>query len=157
MTPAVTLLKLKKMSYKLHSYNHKPKSISYGMEAATALNLEPDRVFKTLVVELNGDSRNLGVALVPVASTLDLKRLAASVGAKSAAMAQPGNAQKATGYVLGGISPLGQKQQLLTVVDQTASCFETVYISAGKRGLELELKPSDLIDLTRAKVKKITA
>jgi Cys-tRNA(Pro)/Cys-tRNA(Cys) deacylase len=155
MTPAVSLLKQKKIDYILHSYTPHPGSGSYGEEAAKALNQDTCRVFKTLVTELNGDPHRLGVAIVPVSSQLDLKRFAKAAGAKSATLAQPDDAQRITGYVLGGISPLGQKRQLPTVIDQSASGFPTVFVSAGKRGLQIEIKPSDLVRLTRASIDHI--
>jgi len=129
-------------------YEHDPKAPSYGLEAAQALGLDPGCVFKTLVAE--GDGRQLAVALVPVACTLDLKALAAAIGAKRVAMADPAAAERATGYVVGGISPLGQKKRLPMVIDDSVLALDTVYVSAGRRGLEIALAPADLIRLCAA-------
>ncbi len=151
-TPATALLVRQRVAHRVHEYAHDPKAGSYGQEAADALRVAPARVFKTLVAEVDGA---LTVAVVPVTSSLDLKALAAAVGGKRAAMADPAGAERATGYVRGGISPLGQRKPLPTVVDQSATDFETVYVSAGRRGLELELAPADLITLTGATVAPI--
>lgn len=134
-----------KIAFTLHSYEHDPAATSYGLEAATALGLPPERVFKTLVASVDG---KLTVAVVPVASSLDLKALAAAVGGKRAALADQRDAERATGYVAGGISPLGQKRRLPTYVDASAEAFATVHVSAGRRGLEIELAPADLLRLT---------
>lgn len=134
-----------KIAFTLHSYEHDPAATSYGLEAATALGLPPERVFKTLVASVDG---KLTVAVVPVASSLDLKALAAAVGGKKAALADQRDAERATGYVAGGISPLGQKRRLPTYVDASAEAFATVHVSAGRRGLEIELAPADLLRLT---------
>jgi len=148
MTPAVVAAKRAGIEFRLHSYEHDPNAASYGLEAAEALGLAPERVFKTLVTQLDGS--RLTVALVPVARTLDLKALAAACKAKRAAMAPVADAERATGYVAGGISPLGQKRRLATVVDQSLLQHDTVFVSAGRRGLEIELKPADLVALTQA-------
>ncbi|MFB9904819.1 Cys-tRNA(Pro) deacylase [Allokutzneria oryzae] len=146
-TPATALLDKQKVAHKLHSYEHDPRHASYGLEAAEALGLEPGRVFKTLVAEVDG---KLTVGVVPVTAQLDLKALAAAVGGKKAKMAAVPDAERATGYVAGGISPLGQKKRLPVVVDASAESFDTVFCSAGRRGLEVELAPSDLVRLTSA-------
>lgn len=156
MTPAINLVKKQKIEFTLHSYKPGISSTdSYGEEAAEALGLDKNRVFKTLVTALNGNKRTLGVALVPVSAMLDLKQFAKAAGVKNSEMAQPKDAQRITGYVLGGISPLGQKQQLPTVVDASLESFDTVFVSAGKRGLQIELVPGDLIKLTNARVGSI--
>ncbi|MCF6428019.1 MULTISPECIES: Cys-tRNA(Pro) deacylase [Amycolatopsis] len=153
-TPATALLAKQKVAHKLHAYDHDPKHESYGLEAAEALGLEPDRVFKTLVADVDG---KLTVGVVPVTGQLDLKALAAAAGGKRAKMADAAAAQRATGYVLGGISPLGQRSRLPVVIDETAEKFETIYCSAGRRGLEVELAPADLVRLTSATVAPIRA
>ncbi len=153
-TPATALLAKQKVAHKLHAYDHDPKHESYGLEAAEVLGLEPDRVFKTLVADVDG---KLTVGVVPVTGQLDLKALAAAVGGKRAKMADAAAAQRATGYVLGGISPLGQRSRLPVVIDETAEKFETIYCSAGRRGLEVELAPADLVRLTSATVAPIRA
>ncbi|HKS44777.1 MAG TPA: Cys-tRNA(Pro) deacylase [Amycolatopsis sp.] len=151
-TPATALLAKQKVTHKLHAYDHDPKHESYGQEAAEALGVAPERVFKTLVAEVDGA---LTVGVVPVTGQLDLKALAAAAGGKRARLAEAAAAQRATGYVLGGISPLGQRSRLPVVVDESANAFETVFCSAGRRGLEMELAPDDLIRLTRATVAPI--
>lgn len=131
----------------LHSYTHDPGAASYGAEAAEVLGMDPARVFKTLMVEVEG---RLAVGIVPVSGTLDLKAFAAALGAKKAAMADPASAQRRTGYVLGGISPLGQRLPSPTVLDSGALALETLLVSGGKRGLDIELAPTDLARLTAA-------
>jgi len=153
-TPATALLTKRNVEHKLHTYDHDPKHESYGTEAAEALGVEPARVFKTLVADVDG---KLTVGVVPVTGQLDLKALAAAVGGKRARMAEAGAAQRATGYVLGGISPLGQRSRLPVVIDASVRDFETVFCSGGRRGLELELAPADLIELTSATVAPIRA
>jgi Cys-tRNA(Pro)/Cys-tRNA(Cys) deacylase len=152
-TPATVALEKAGAAFSVHAYAHDPASeLSYGEEAAHALGTSQDRVFKTLVAEVDGA---LTVAVVPVSATLDLKSLAAATGGKRAAMADPAAAERTTGYVRGGISPLGQRKALPTVVDASASGFETVFVSAGKRGLEVELSPGVLVELTAAAVAPI--
>lgn len=131
----------------VRSYEHDPRAASYGLEAAEALGADPARVFKTLVADAD---RTLVVGVVPVAARLDLKALASAVGARKATMADPQVAERVTGYVVGGISPLGQKRPLPTVVDDSALDHETVLVSGGRRGLDIELAPADLIALTDA-------
>jgi Cys-tRNA(Pro)/Cys-tRNA(Cys) deacylase len=145
-TPATALLAREKVEHRLHSYSHRGGQ-AYGPEAAEELGLEPGRVFKTLVAEVDGA---LTVGVVPVTATLDLKALAAAVGGKRARMADVAAAERVTGYVAGGISPLGQRKRLPTVVDVSAQEHATLYCSAGRRGLEVELAPSDLARLTGA-------
>ncbi|WP_406266424.1 Cys-tRNA(Pro) deacylase [Streptomyces sp. NBC_00191] len=146
-TPATVALTAAGTAFTVHAYDHDPASASYGDEAAEALGIRPDRVFKTLVADVDGE---LTVAIVPVAGQLDLKALAAAVGAKRATMADPAAAERTTGYVRGGISPLGQRKRLRTVLDASASAHATICVSAGRRGLEVELSPSDLASLTGA-------
>ncbi len=146
-TPATALVARQKVTHRVHEYAHDPRAESYGAEAADALGVDPARVFKTLVAEVDG---TLTVAVVPVTGSVDLKALAAATGGKRAAMADPAAAERATGYVRGGISPLGQRKHLRTVLDESATGFDTVYFSAGRRGLELELSPTDLITLADA-------
>lgn len=151
-TPATALLSKQKIAHKIHSYDHDPKHDSYGMEAAEALGVAAERVFKTLVAEVDGA---LTVGVVPVTNQLDLKALAAAAGGKRAKMADPAAAQRATGYVLGGISPLGQRSRLPVIIDESVKQFETVFCSGGRRGLEIELAPDELIRLSRATVAPI--
>lgn len=146
-TPATVTLTAAGTAFTVHTYDHDPASPSYGEEAAEALGVSPDRVFKTLVADVDGD---LTVAVVPVAGSLDLKALAAAVGGKRAAMADPAAAERTTGYVRGGISPLGQRKRLRTVVDASARAHATICVSAGRRGLEVELAAADLAELTGA-------
>jgi len=149
MTPAVVAAQRAKVPYRIHEYEHDPAAPSYGLEAAEKLGLDPAQVFKTLVASVD---RKLVVALVPVAHSLDLKALAAAVRGKRAAMADVGEAERATGYVAGGISPLGQRKRLATVVDESGRALERIYVSAGRRGVEIELAPEDLIRLCQATV-----
>lgn len=141
-TPATALLTKAKIPFTLHPYDHDPRSQAYGEEAAEALGVEPKRIFKTLIASVEG---RLACAVVPVAARLDLKAFAAALGGKRAELAEPAAAARATGYVVGGISPLGQRSRLKVVVDASAEQFETVYVSAGKRGLQVQLAPSDLV------------
>jgi Cys-tRNA(Pro)/Cys-tRNA(Cys) deacylase len=146
-TPATVALTSAGVPFTIHSYDHDPSHPSYGEEAAEAMGVSPDRVFKTLVADVDGA---LTVAVVPVAGSLDLKALATAVGGKRAAMADPSLAERTTGYVRGGISPLGQRKKLPTVLDASASTHDTICVSAGRRGLEVELAPTDLAHLTKA-------
>jgi Cys-tRNA(Pro)/Cys-tRNA(Cys) deacylase len=140
------------IAYTLHQYDHDPAAASYGAEAADALGVDPARVFKTLVATT---SDHLVLGIVPVTATLDLKALASAVGAKRATMADAAVAERATGYVLGGISPLGQKRLLATVVDTSAERWPTMFCSGGRRGLEIEIAPSDLAAATRGSFAEI--
>ena len=153
MTPALDLLKKVRAEHRVHSYEHVPKAASYGLEAAETLNLEPAQVFKTLLA--SSEKSELLVAVVPVVGSLDLKALAQAAGVKKVEMADPAAAQRATGYLLGGISPLGQKKRLRTFIDESAKAFETIYVSAGRRGLEVELAPAVLAEHTQAKFAEI--
>lgn len=145
MTPAIALAGKAGIAFKTHRYTHDPKHPSYGEEAAQKLGVDPARVFKTLVISVDAD--RLAVAVVPVASRLDLKAAAKALGAKRAEMAQAGEVARATGYVLGGVSPLGQKRRLPTLIDDSARLLDTLFVSAGRRGLEIELAPADLCRL----------
>lgn len=152
-TPALHTLTTAGVPHQVATYEHDPgAAIGYGLEAALVLGLDPEQVFKTLVTEVDG---RLTVAVVPVTGHLDLKALAAAVGGKRAVMAQRPDAERATGYVAGGISPLGQRTILPTVLDETIWLFETVYVSGGRRGLDVGLAPDDLVRLTGAVVAPI--
>ena len=146
-TPASTALAAAGIPFTLHPYEHDPAAASYGLEAAEALGVEPERVFKTLLADTE---LGIVVGVVPVTGLLDLKALAAAVGAKRATMADPAVAERRTGYVVGGISPIGQKTRHVTVVDETAQLFDTVFVSGGRRGLDVELTPADLLIATGA-------
>ncbi len=146
-TPAIVAAERAAIAFTVHEYEHDPKAASYGLEAAEQLGVDPARVFKTLVADVDG---TLTVAIVPVAAQLDLRSLG-----KRAAMADPKLAERTTGYVAGGISPLGQRKQLPTVVDESVFGFETVHVSAGRRGLEIELAPADLLALTGGRPRRI--
>ncbi len=154
MTPAINLLKKQKISHKIHRYKHDPGSNSYGLEAAEKLQLEPARVFKTLAVEL--DNKNLAIAIIPVTSMLNMKLIAKAFKAKKAQMAEPKMVEKTTGYILGGVSPLGQKKRLPTTIDNSAKTFSTIFVSAGRRGLDIEISPQDLAKLTEAEFYQIS-
>jgi len=151
-TPATVALTAAGVTFSLREYDHDPRAQSYGLEAAEALGLDPARVFKTLLASVDGW---LAVAVVPVAGQLDLKALARALGGDKAVMAEPAAAQRATGYVVGGISPVGQKRQHPTVVDDSALAHETVFVSGGRRGLDLEIEPADLVRVTDAVVAPI--
>ena len=144
-TPATVALTRAGVAFTAHAYEHDPRAAAYGLEAAEKLGIAPDRVFKTLLATVDGA---LAVAIVPVAMQLDLKALAHALGAKRAEMADPAMAERKTGYVVGGISPIGQKTPLPIVVDESAILCETVLVSGGRRGLDLELAPDDLVAIT---------
>lgn len=144
-TPAVRAVVTAGIAHELHSYRHDPESTSFGEEAALALDVDPMRVYKTLIVDVGS---RLACAVVAVAVKLDLRALAAVLGAKSAQLAERTVAERATGYVIGGVSPIGQKRRLATVIDEASQVWPTIYVSAGRRGLELEVAPADLAALT---------
>ena len=148
MTPAINLLKLHHIGHEVLSYTHAPGTESYGGEAASALGLDPAQVFKTLLAST--ERHELLVAIVPVSGSLDLKALAEAAGCRKCEMADPAAAQRATGYLVGGISPLGQKKRHRTFVDDSARLLEIMHVSAGRRGLEVALAPGDLAALTEA-------
>lgn len=145
-TPATVALEAAGIAYELRPYEHDPSVESYGGEAARELGVNPDRVFKTLLAQTDV---GLVVAIVPVSGTLDLKALAAAVGVKKASMAEPTHAQRSSGYVIGGISPIGQRKPLPTVLDESAQGHVTILVSGGRRGLDLELSPADLVKVTK--------
>ncbi|MCT7630070.1 Cys-tRNA(Pro) deacylase [Aliarcobacter butzleri] len=155
MTPAINLLKKNKCDFKIHKYEHDSDCTNFGDEAVEKLGLDANQVYKTLLVELT--PKELVVCVLPVANQLSLKEVATNFGVKKAEMASKDEAQKVTGYLLGGISPLGQKKLLRTVLDESTKSFETIFISGGKRGLDIEVKPKDLEVLLKAKIGKITA
>ena len=149
-TPATLALERAGVTWEGHAYAHDPAAASYGLEAAAALGVAPARVLKTLLVEVDAPRVSLAVGVVPVDRQLDLKAIAAALGAKRATMADPAAAERSTGYVVGGISPVGQKRALPTVVDASALTHPTVFVSGGRRGFDVELAPADLVALTRA-------
>ena len=152
-TPATVVLDRAGVAYTLHAYRHDPRAVSYGLEAAEALGVDPDRVFKTLVAGLDADSGRrpeLVVGIVPVTTQLDLKALARALGGSRAAMAEVDAAERATGYVAGGISPVGQRRRHRTVLDTAALDHDTILVSAGRRGLDLAIAPADLVAVTGA-------
>jgi len=146
-TPAIAALTRAKVAHTLHPYHHDPATTAFGDEVVQALGWPADRVFKTLGATVDG---KLTVGIVPVAAQLDLKALAAAAGGKKAGMAKVADAERSSGYVAGGISPLGQRKPLPTVIDETATLFDTIMVSAGRRGLQVELAPDELARLTRA-------
>jgi Cys-tRNA(Pro)/Cys-tRNA(Cys) deacylase len=153
-TPATVALVAAGIAFTEHAYAHDPTAASFGLEVADALAVEADRVFKTLLAEVDG---RLVVGIVPVTGKLDLKALAATVGGKKAAMADPALAERRTGYVVGGISPIGQKTAHPTVLDESAELWDTIFVSGGRRGLDLELAPADLVRVTGATIAAIAA
>ncbi|AAZ26708.1 MULTISPECIES: Cys-tRNA(Pro) deacylase [Colwellia] len=153
MTPGINAAKKSKISYHVHEYSHDAASGSYGDEAAQKLGISSERVFKTLVVSI--DNKALVVAIIPVSAMLSMKLIAKAHGGKKATMALKTDVERSTGYVLGGVSPLGQKKRLNTFIDSSSVQFTTVFVSAGKRGLEIELSPQDLKQLTQAKLTEL--
>lgn len=148
MTPAINSAKHAGIAFQIHEYDHDVTAQSYGLEAAEKLGVAVEQVFKTLVVKLDG--KQLAVGIVPVNGQLGLKQIAKAAGAKKATMAEPVEVERTTGYVLGGVSPLGQKRRLATFIDHSAKNFASIYVSAGRRGLEIELAPGDLATLSQA-------
>lgn len=146
-TPATVALTTAQIAFSIHEYVHDPRSGSYGLEAAAALGLPADQVFKTLITNVDAAPT---VAIVPVNCTLDLKLLAAALGGRKAELADPAVAQRLTGYVVGGISPIGQRKLLPTVLDESALLWDMVYVSGGRRGMDIGLVPADLVDITHA-------
>lgn len=155
MTPGINAAKKANVSHRIHEYQHDPASESFGTEAAEKMGVDPARVFKTLVVAIDG--KDLAVGVVPVTAMLSMKLVAKAAGGKKATMADKQDVQRSTGYVLGGVSPLGQKKRLRTFIDDSAQRFDTIYISAGRRGLEIELSPEDLAKLTTAQFAPLQA
>ena len=155
MTPGINVAKQQKISFNIHEYEHDRNSESYGLEAAEKLGVPAEQVFKTLVVSL--DNKQLVVGVLPVSDKLNMKAIAKALGAKKASMAPQAEVERSTGYVLGGVSPLGQKKLLKTVIDNSAQQFSTIFISAGRRGLEIELNPDDLKKILNGKFESITS
>lgn len=154
MTPAIKIAQKAGVSFTIHEYTHDSANESYGLEAAEKLGISPSQVFKTLVVSLDG--KELAVGIIPVAAMLSMKHIAKAAYAKKADMADKQLVSRTTGYVLGGVSPLGQKKLLKTFIDTSAQQFSTIYVSAGRRGLEIELAPQDLQTLTRGTFAELT-
>lgn len=151
-TPATARLTQLGIPFTVHAYTHEPSTRSYGVEAADALGLDPDQVFKTLIASVDGE---LVVGIVPVSGQLDLKALAAALGGRRAELADTRAAERSSGYVVGGISPIGQRRPLPTVLDETAQLYDTVYVSGGRRGLDIGLSPDDLVRATDAVIAPI--
>jgi len=151
-TPATIALTAAGIRFLPHAYAHDPANTNYGTEAASALGLDPEQVFKTLLADVDG---SLVVAIVPVTGSLDLRALARAMGGKKAVMADPGVAQRKTGYILGGISPIGQKNQHPTVLDETAELYPSIFVSGGRRGFDIELAPADLLSITDGRIAAI--
>ncbi len=154
MTPAVKALQKAKVVFKTHEYTHDPAAESYGLEAAEKMGVDAARVFKTLVVML--DSKDYAVGVIPVSEMLSMKQIAKAAGAKKAAMADKNDVERMSGYVLGGVSPLGQKKRLKTFIDESAQACTTMFVSAGRRGMEVELSPQDLKNQTSAQFVPLT-
>lgn len=153
-TPATVALTAAGIAFTEHPYAHDPAARNFGLEAAEALGVEPERVFKTLLADVDG---RIVVGVVPVTGSLDLKALAAAVGGKKGTMADPAVAERRTGYVVGGISPIGQKSAHPTVVDETVELWDTVFVSGGRRGFDIELRPVDLVSASHAMIAAIAA
>jgi Cys-tRNA(Pro)/Cys-tRNA(Cys) deacylase len=157
MTPAIKILKAHSIQFIMHEYKHDPSCTHYGDEAFKKLGINPDQMFKTLIIEINNNSKNLSVVIIPSSKHLDIKAYASIIKVKKVNMANPHDAEKVTGYLTGGISPLGLKNSNLKfIADISINNFETIFVSAGKRGLQVELKPKDLLLITNAKVANIS-
>lgn len=148
MTPAVEKVTQAGVLFAIHEYGHDPQTDSYGLEAAEKLSVPPETIFKTLVIQ--SDKNALAVAIVPVLKTLDLKAVAAALGVKKVRMADKAQVERTTGYFVGGVSPLGQKRRLPTLIDSSASDHELIFVSGGRRGLDISLSPNDLARLCEA-------
>jgi Cys-tRNA(Pro)/Cys-tRNA(Cys) deacylase len=155
MTPAIKAAQQAGVEIGIHEYEHDPANTQFGLEAAQALGLDPARVYKTLLVALNGDGKKLAVGVVPVTGQLDLKAMASACKVKRVEMADPAQAQRVTGYLVGGISPLGQKRRLPTILDKSVANFDTVFVSGGRRGLDIEIAPDALRSLCAAELAPI--
>jgi len=155
MTPAIDLLIKHKVAHQVHEYQHDPACQAYGLEAAEKIGVAAELVFKTLVVKLDG--KQLAVAIIPVGDKLSMKAIAKAAKAKKAMMAEAAEVQRSSGYVLGGVSPLGQKRVLTTVIHESASKLQKMYVSGGRRGLDIELAPQDLKQLLNAQFASLTA
>ncbi len=155
MTPAIRLAKKMKIQHTVHQYTHDSRAESYGLEAAEKMGVEDSRVFKTLVVNL--DDQCLAVAVIPVSMMLNMKLMAKASSAKKATMAQADDVERSTGYVLGGVSPIAQKKRLNTIIDHSAERFDTIFVSAGRRGLEIELSPENLKNLANGMFAELSA
>jgi len=156
MTPAIKILQKNTIDFELREYSTADDHASYGIQAAEALGQSPHQVFKTLLAVIDGDDRKPVVAVIPVAHQLDLKKLASHFAGRRATMADPAVAERVTGYIVGGISPVGQKQRLKCCIDEAASNFETIYVSGGRRGLQLEITPGDLAKVIEASLADVS-
>ena len=155
MTPAINALKKANIEFTIHEYHHEPGCDSYGLEAAEKLGLQLEQVFKTLVVQLDG--KQLAVAIIPVNSKLSMKLIAKATNAKKAVMANADDVQRSTGYKLGGVSPIAQKKTLKTYIDISAEKYPQIYVSGGQRGLDIELAPEQLQQVTKAQFASLTS